>query len=133
MLSEIAGGHRHLTRLRAAGVGVSIDDFGTGYSSLAQVNRLPVTEMKIDRAFISELTEDTASPLVAGIIGLGHGLGLRIVAEGVETPAQLEVLRTLGCQRAQGYLLGRPATPHAVRDALVRPADDRVAASGSVT
>jgi diguanylate cyclase (GGDEF)-like protein len=99
---------RRLQELRRAGIGVSIDDFGTGYSSLAQLQRLPVTEIKIDRTFTAELSSAGTSPLVAGIIGLGRGLGHRVVAEGVETAEQLETLRAEGCARAQGYFIGRP-------------------------
>ncbi|MCZ2858526.1 putative bifunctional diguanylate cyclase/phosphodiesterase [Blastococcus sp. VKM Ac-2987] len=120
VLTEVATRHGHLEHLRALGVGISVDDFGTGYSSLAQLQRLPVTELKIDRSFTSQLT-DTApsSPLIAGIIGLARGLGLRIVAEGVETSAQAEALQEMTCDRVQGYLFGRPADPAAVRDVLL--------------
>jgi EAL domain-containing protein (putative c-di-GMP-specific phosphodiesterase class I) len=97
----------HLSALRNLGVGVSVDDFGTGYSSLAQLRRLPATELKIDQSFTAELPE--SAPFVTGIIALAHGLGLRVVAEGVEHPDQLQALVTAGCDRAQGYLLGRPA------------------------
>ena len=119
VLTEVAGRHGHLTRLRAAGIGVSIDDFGTGFSSLAQLDHLPATELKIDRSFVVQIAVDRPSPLVAGVVGLAHGLGLRVVAEGVETPGQLQALRSLGCDRVQGYLLGRPADPAATRAALV--------------
>ncbi|MGY1811209.1 putative bifunctional diguanylate cyclase/phosphodiesterase [Blastococcus sp. SYSU D00820] len=123
VLTEVATRHGHLERLRALGVGISVDDFGTGYSSLAQLQRLPVTELKIDRSFTSQLAEATpSSPLVAGIIGLAHGLGLRVVAEGVETCAQSEALQGMACDRVQGYLFGRPAAPAAVRDALLADA-----------
>jgi diguanylate cyclase (GGDEF)-like protein len=97
-----------LHHLRELGVGVSVDDFGTGYSSLSQLHRLPVTEVKIDRSFIADISDVDSAGLIAGIIGLGRGLRMRIVAEGVETPEQLQVLRALGCDRIQGYLLGRP-------------------------
>ena len=76
----------NLRDLRSAGVGISIDDFGTGYSSLAQLHRLPVTEVKIDRSFTSRIAEGGSSGFIAGIVGLGQGMGLRVVAEGVETP-----------------------------------------------
>lgn len=98
-----------LHHLRDLGVGVSVDDFGTGYSSLSQLHRLPVTEVKIDRSFIADITDEDSTGLIAGIIGLGRGLKLRIIAEGIETPEQLRVLRALGCDRVQGYLMGRPA------------------------
>ncbi len=111
--------HGHLEALRTLGIGISVDDFGTGYSSLAQLHRLPVTEMKVDRAFTAQLTDGAPSPFVAGILGLGQGLGLRIVAEGVETVGQWHALRDMGCERAQGYLFGRPAPPAELRDRLL--------------
>lgn len=98
-----------LHELRELGAGLSIDDFGTGFSSLIQLQRMPVTEVKIDRAFTAEMTSTGTSPFVAGIVGLGHGLSLRVIAEGVETEEQLAAVRAAGCDRAQGYLLGRPA------------------------
>ncbi|MDK3258920.1 putative bifunctional diguanylate cyclase/phosphodiesterase [Blastococcus capsensis] len=119
VMSHVAAGNDNLHRLRELGVGISVDDFGTGYSSLAQLRRLPVTEVKVDQAFTAQLTDEDSSAFVAGIVGLGQGLGLRVVAEGVETPAQLDALQGMGCHRAQGYLLGRPADPAAVLDALL--------------
>lgn len=98
----------NLRELRAIGVGISIDDFGTGYSSLAQLHRLPVTEVKIDRSFTMRLGDDGSAAFIAGIVGLGHGLGLRVVAEGVETPDQLDALLAMGCDRAQGFLFSKP-------------------------
>jgi diguanylate cyclase (GGDEF)-like protein len=98
-----------LERLRALGVRISIDDFGTGYSSLLYLKRLPASELKIDRGFVSELVaggEDAA--IVAAIIALGQTLNLKIVAEGVETGAQQDLLTRLGCDSLQGFLLGRP-------------------------
>ncbi|MGY1708928.1 EAL domain-containing protein [Geodermatophilus sp. SYSU D00758] len=119
VLTEVATRHGHLERLAALGTGISVDDFGTGYSSLGQLHRLPVTEMKVDRAFTARLTDGAPSPFVAGILGLGHGLGLRIVAEGVETVGQWHALRDIGCERAQGYLFGRPTPPAELRDRLL--------------
>jgi diguanylate cyclase (GGDEF)-like protein len=117
-LSESPVSDRNLHELRALGVGISVDDFGTGYSSLAQLHRLPVTEIKIDRSFTTRLAEDRSATFVAGIIGLGQGLGLRVVAEGVETPDQLEALRAMGCERVQGYLLGAPVEAPAFEELL---------------
>lgn len=99
-----------LQRLRELGVRISIDDFGTGYSSLLYLKRLPASELKIDRGFISDLkagSEDAA--IVSSIIALGETLNLNIVAEGVETGDQQALLTQLGCDSLQGYLLGRPA------------------------
>ncbi len=101
-----------LTRLRALGVRLAVDDFGTGYSSLAYLKRLPVDELKIDKSFVQRLAEDaTDVTVVTSVVGLGHGLGLHVVAEGVENGATLELLARLGCDTAQGYHLSRPLPP----------------------
>ena len=100
-----------LTRMRLKGIRLSIDDFGTGYSSLSQLHRLPFTELKIDQSFVSNMTEDKeAKAIVRTCIILGHELNMTIVAEGVETEDQLNLLRQMGCDIAQGYLLSRPVT-----------------------
>jgi diguanylate cyclase (GGDEF)-like protein len=101
-----------LDKLASMGIDISIDDFGTGYSSLLYLKRLPATELKIDRGFISDLAEGgNDSSIVAAIIALGRTLNLRIVAEGVETAEQRAYLTTLGCDTMQGYLMGRPMNP----------------------
>ncbi len=97
-----------LHQLRGKGVRISIDDFGTGYSSLGYLRDLPVDELKIDRSFIAAMSERGEQGLVATIIQMGRDLSLHTVAEGIESPEQLEVLRRLGCDIGQGYLLGRP-------------------------
>jgi diguanylate cyclase (GGDEF)-like protein len=98
-----------LRGLHALGVAIAIDDFGTGYSSMAYLKELPVDELKIDRSFVNQMA---ASPrdavIVRSTIDLGHNLGLRVVAEGVETRQDWEALTALGCDLAQGYYLGRP-------------------------
>jgi diguanylate cyclase (GGDEF)-like protein len=102
---------RVLNALRALGVRLAIDDFGTGYSSLSYLHELPVDELKIDRSFISRmLVGNRDAHLVEAIMGMAHALGLDVVAEGVETTEQLELLARLGCQRAQGHLF-LPAVP----------------------
>ncbi len=99
-----------LAALQGLGVRVAIDDFGTGYSSLRYLRELPVDILKTDRAFISADNAELHDPtIVASVTDLGHALGLEIVAEGIETPAQLDALRTLGIDSGQGYLFGRPA------------------------
>ena len=98
-----------LQNLKALGVGLHIDDFGTGYSSLSYLQRFPVDTLKIDRSFIDKLTQsDASAQLVRGIVSMAHALGLRVVAEGVETPAQLECLRALSCEYFQGYHASKP-------------------------
>jgi diguanylate cyclase (GGDEF)-like protein len=109
VLSNRHRAHGILTRLREMGVTVSLDDFGTGYSALSYLRDLPVDEVKLDRTFITPMSDDPrATALVASTIALAHGLGLRIVAEGVETQDTLDELARLGCDEAQGYLLSRP-------------------------
>ncbi|WP_233235737.1 bifunctional diguanylate cyclase/phosphodiesterase [Bordetella sp. LUAb4] len=116
--------------LRELGVRISIDDFGTGYSSLLYLKRLPASELKIDRGFISELkagSEDAA--IVASIIALGETLNLNIVAEGVETNDQQALLTQLGCDSLQGYLLGRPVSAHDLEKVLMEGAVPQASAS----
>jgi len=101
-----------MQQLRAAGVRFAIDDFGTGHSSLAQLHALPVDELKIDRGFVRDLGSSERSLLIVrATTDLGHGLGLQIVAEGVETPEAWSTLLRLGCDLAQGYLVSRPLPP----------------------
>ncbi|MFI8372792.1 putative bifunctional diguanylate cyclase/phosphodiesterase [Pseudomonas helleri] len=98
-----------LQRLSQMGVDLSIDDFGTGYSSLMYLKRLPANELKIDRGFVRDLEHDSDdAAIVSAIVALGQALGLRIVAEGVETDLQQSFLTTLGCDALQGFLLGEP-------------------------
>ncbi|MDH1632831.1 putative bifunctional diguanylate cyclase/phosphodiesterase [Pseudomonas mosselii] len=101
-----------LQRLSDMGVDLSIDDFGTGYSSLMYLKRLPANELKIDRGFVRDLEQDSDdAAIVSAIVALGQALGLRIVAEGVETDRQQDFLTRLGCDSLQGYLLGQPVPP----------------------
>jgi diguanylate cyclase (GGDEF)-like protein len=98
-----------LTRLRAAGVGISLDDFGRGQTSLRYLSTLPLNELKIDRSFVTDmLGNDAHAAIVRSVIELGHNLGLRVAAEGVEDGQVLASLARAGCDIAQGYLLGRP-------------------------
>lgn len=97
-----------LTKLSQMGVGIALDDFGTGYSSLDHLRRLPICRVKIDRSFVSEISDrEEGAALVGGIVALAHGLQLEVVAEGVETQEQANFLRSSGCDELQGYLLGR--------------------------
>ena len=111
MISDPEQSRIIIDRLHEVGVKISIDDFGTGYSSLAYLKELPVDEVKIDQSFVQSMTDNSRdSCIVRTIIELGHNLGLRVVAEGVEHRSVLELLRGLGCDVAQGYYLSHPLT-----------------------
>jgi EAL domain-containing protein (putative c-di-GMP-specific phosphodiesterase class I) len=102
-----------LWQLRTLGVALALDDFGTGYSSLARLGDLPLDELKIDKSFVDRLgaSAGDSTALVTAAVAMGHGLGLKVVAEGVETMEQATVLGSVGCDLLQGYLLGRPQQP----------------------
>jgi EAL domain-containing protein (putative c-di-GMP-specific phosphodiesterase class I) len=98
-----------LTSLRALGVHISIDDYGTGYSSLARLRDLPVSELKLDRSFVQQIEQDErAAAIVESTVQLAHSLGLRLVAEGVESAEAQDRLAAMGCDVGQGYHIGRP-------------------------
>ena len=104
---------RALARLREQGIRFSIDDFGTGFSSLSYLTRLPVSSIKIDKAFVAAMGEETPDhtpdkKLVMAMVNLAHSIDLQVVAEGVETESQFAFLQAAGCNLIQGYLLGRP-------------------------
>ena len=100
---------------------IGVDDFGTGYSSLAYLRRFPVDLLKVDRSFVDGLGTDPGdSAIVAAIVNLAHTLGMEAIAEGVETEEQLAELRRLGCDKAQGYLLGHPVTEAALLELLAK-------------
>ncbi len=120
---------RNMQLLRLAGIRFSIDDFGTGHSSLSQLSVLPVDELKIDRSFIAH-ADSGAVTIVTSTIELGHSMGLKVVAEGVEDAAAWNLLRRLGCDYAQGYLISMPLVPEKV-PAFVREANRLLPASDS--
>jgi EAL domain-containing protein (putative c-di-GMP-specific phosphodiesterase class I) len=100
---------RQMHALRSLGVSLAIDDFGTGYSSLAYLNRFPIDKLKIDRSFVHAMLEDTtALAITKVIIGLGHTLGLKVVAEGVEQDEEARALRAAQCDELQGFYFARP-------------------------
>lgn len=106
--AELAGGV--LSELKALGVRLSVDDFGTGYSSLSRLQRLPIDTLKIDRTFVSKMDVDSETrEIVRTVIMLAHNLDLTVVAEGAETKGQVDDLKELDCEMAQGYFFARPA------------------------
>jgi diguanylate cyclase (GGDEF)-like protein/PAS domain S-box-containing protein len=109
VMHNIDSAIQKMAKLRQHGIRISVDDFGTGYSSLGYLSKLPIDTLKIDRCFVALIDEtDAAVRLIHGMISLAHSIGKRVIVEGVETPAQLKILRDLGCDELQGFLLGRP-------------------------
>lgn len=121
-ITDLAGAHSTLAALRKRGIACSIDDFGTGHASLLSLLRLPFSELKIDRAFVSGCAEDReAEMIVRATLGLAREMGLHVVAEGIETAITETVLRELGCTTGQGYRYGRPIAASAMLARLRRP------------
>lgn len=109
LVNGFAESVKQMEQLRSLGVGISIDDFGSGYSSLGYLQQLPVDTLKIDRSFVSRLeTSSTTQPMLKAIVKLAHDLGMTVVAEGIETDSQRRAAWDMGCDRIQGFLLGRP-------------------------
>ncbi len=107
----------NLVRLRIKGFGLSIDDYGTGYSSMQQLSRIPFTELKIDQSFVMSATEkDSCRVILESSLDMARKLGLKVVAEGVETRADWKLLKILGCDTAQGYLIARPMAATQIAD-----------------
>jgi EAL domain-containing protein (putative c-di-GMP-specific phosphodiesterase class I) len=108
VMDQSEAGVRALRQLRDLGVHLVLDDFGTGYSSLSYLKHLPLDTIKVDRSFVAGLDGTADRSIVDAVIALAHGLGIGVVAEGIETASQLERLRELGCDLGQGYLFSRP-------------------------
>jgi diguanylate cyclase (GGDEF)-like protein len=122
IMDNVDGILPNLGQLQDLGVRMSIDDFGTGYSSLSRLRSLPVDELKIDKSFVQGIhTSTDQAPLVAAIVAMAHGLNLQVVGEGVETAAQLDFLLRAGCDRVQGYLLGRPVPADVIGELISQP------------
>jgi predicted signal transduction protein with EAL and GGDEF domain len=132
LLTDLVSAASELEAIRALGVKVAIDDFGTGYTSLAHLQQLPIDTIKIDRSFISQMNVRRGSSLVRMVTDLGHAIDINIVAEGVETGAELTALQAMGADQIQGFLLSRPLDPGALTTWVQtrRPAGD--GAFGSV-
>jgi EAL domain-containing protein (putative c-di-GMP-specific phosphodiesterase class I) len=108
LVSSQAPVQQLLARLHELGVKIAIDDFGTGYSSLSYLQRMPISVVKIDRSFVVGMNKRANAAVLRAVMGIGEELGIRIVAEGVETVEQLELLKQLGCRYIQGYLFSKP-------------------------
>ena len=114
-----------LGELRMLGVGIVLDDFGTGYSSLSYLRRFPFDKIKIDLGFVADVVEDAGTrAIVRAVVMLGQSLGMRVNAEGIETPDQLACLQALGCDEGQGFLLGHPIEPHRLSGLLAKVGDE---------
>jgi len=122
ILQDIEEAARRMTELRALGVRIAIDDFGVGYSPLAYLHKLPLDTVKVDRSFVGQITKPSGSlPVVHTITVMAHHRGLQVVAEGVETEAELELVRAARCDLVQGYLIGTPMTVEDVTTLLGAP------------
>jgi diguanylate cyclase (GGDEF)-like protein len=115
LMRDVGAACEHLLEIKELGVRVAIDDFGTGYASLSQLQRMPVDILKIDRSFVAALSDGgQGRELLEAIVGVGRSLSLTVVAEGIEQDSQLRTLEAMGCQLAQGFMLGRPASAAAI-------------------
>jgi diguanylate cyclase (GGDEF)-like protein len=122
VIRDVRESANKMEKLRALGVQISVDDFGAGYSSLSYLQRLPIDILKLDRSFVEECkTENGSSSLVRGIVTLAHSLGIGVTAEGVETQQQLDLVHYSGCDKAQGFLLGRPSPAASALGAPANP------------
>ena len=118
-----------LEALRALGVATALDDFGSGYSSLNYLQKFPFDRLKIDRAFVASLgTTGNAGAIIQSIVTLGHALGMKVLAEGVETNEQRVLLRLAGCDEMQGFLFAKACPAEAIDKILARPPAERSAA-----
>jgi len=119
LMDDVPRSEALLHELKGLGVRLSLDDFGTGYSSLSYLKRFPFDKVKIDQSFVRDITTDQSDTVIVKVIvSMAHGLGLRVIAEGVETEAQCEIMRTSVCDEIQGYFFSRPITAQAIEEIL---------------
>jgi EAL domain-containing protein (putative c-di-GMP-specific phosphodiesterase class I) len=132
LMSDVAGACARLEEIRSLGAHVAIDDFGTGYASLSNLQRMPVDVLKVDRSFVAALDEGGRSrELLEAILGVGHALSLAVVAEGIEMSSQMATLEEMGCEMAQGFLMGRPSSPEAIEELLAQTVPGALSATGA--
>jgi EAL domain-containing protein (putative c-di-GMP-specific phosphodiesterase class I) len=117
LLKDVKLANEHLTKLRSAGVGIALDDFGTGYCSLSYLQALPADTIKLDRSFVVRALSERPA-MLESIIGMAHGIGMRVIAEGIETERQRKCLEDLACDQIQGFLYSRPMPAERVADFL---------------
>jgi EAL domain-containing protein (putative c-di-GMP-specific phosphodiesterase class I) len=121
VMNNVEDSSRQMKSLKLLGVQIAVDDFGTGYSSLSYLHRLPIDTLKIDRSFVEKIADPGGTrPIVETIMSLARSLGMRTVAEGVETQAQLEIIRELDCDLIQGFLFSRPISGPEVLELLTK-------------
>lgn len=119
LMDDLQGNIDKLRSVRERGLRVAIDDFGTGYSSLGYLSRLPIDALKVDRSFVTRMTEDPQDmTIVMMIISLAHALDLKVIAEGPETVQQAQLLRLLKCDQIQGYVVAKPQPAHQISEML---------------
>ncbi|MBU3145317.1 EAL domain-containing protein [Clostridium sp. CF012] len=110
-----------LTELKSKGIKISMDDFGTGYSSLSYINKLPIDTIKIDRSLIINLKDSSKNKvIIKAMVVMAHSLGIKVVAEGIETDTEFELLKELQCDSIQGYLIGKPMTSANFREKFIK-------------
>ena len=132
LMHDLSGAIATMRDLKACGIQLSIDDFGTGYSSLSALKTFPVSRLKIDQSFVRDLAEDdNDKAIAAAVISMGQKLGLRVIAEGVETQDQLAFLKQNNCDEMQGYLFSRPVPADAIGALLTRPCSEACGARPS--
>ena len=124
LVDDVQEAIERLTQIKSLGSSISIDDFGTGYSSLAYLQQFPLDRLKIDRAFVKDYPETDDGVIATSIVALAKALGLKALAEGVETDSQLQLMKSLDCDEFQGYLYSRPVKGEDIVDLLAEESAD---------